>query len=51
MATLSAGSTAVVRVSESLSVIASGGSQLEYLGSPAVQVQTSAGSTVRRAGS
>ena len=51
MATLSAGSTAVVRVSDSLSVVASAGSQLEYFGNPAVQVQTSAGSTVRRAGS
>jgi hypothetical protein len=50
-ATLSSGSTAVVRVSDSLSVIASGGSQLEYLGNPSVQVQTSSGSTVRRAGS
>jgi hypothetical protein len=50
-ATLSAGSTALVRVSDSLSVVASGGSQLEYLGNPVVQVQTSAGSTVRRAGS
>lgn len=50
-ATLSAGSTAVVRVSDSLSVTASSGSQLEYLGNPAVHVQTSAGSTVRRAGS
>ena len=50
-ATLSAGSIAVVRVSDSLSVVASSGSQLEYLGNPAVQVQTSAGSTVRRAGS
>ena len=50
-ATLSAGSTALVRVSDSLSVSASAGSQLEYLGNPAVQAQTSAGSTVRRAGS
>ncbi len=50
-ATLSAGSTALVRVSDSLSVIASAGSQLEYLGNPAVQTQTSSGSTVRRAGS
>ena len=50
-ATLSSGSTAVVRVSDSLSVTASSGSQLEYLGNPAVHAQTSAGSTVRRAGS
>jgi hypothetical protein len=50
-ATLSAGSTALVRVSDSLVVNASAGSQLEYLGNPAVQAQTSAGSTVRRAGS
>jgi hypothetical protein len=49
--TLSAGSTALVRVSDLLSGHASAGSQLTYLGNPEVQVQTSAGSTVRRAGS
>jgi hypothetical protein len=49
-ANLSGGSTALLRVVDSLIVTASGGSVFEYSGDPVVQANTSGGSTVRRVG-
>jgi hypothetical protein len=51
VATLAAGSLALVRVTDSLAVTASAGSVLEYVGDPVVHAQTSGGSIVRRSGS
>ena len=50
VAELSAGSNALLRATHSLTVNASAGSVLEYLGDPIVQAQTSGASIVRRAG-
>ena len=49
-ATLSGASVALVRAVDALVVRASGASLLEYLGDPRVQLETSGGSAVRRAG-
>ena len=49
-ATLSGASYALVRVSDTLTTVASGGSSLEYYGSPITVVDLSGGSTVRRVG-
>lgn len=50
-AMLSGASVALVRVTDSLVVHASGASVVEFLGDPAVEAETSGGSIVRRAGS
>jgi hypothetical protein len=47
-AVVSAASAAMLRVSESLVVNASGASVVEYLGDPVVQADTSGNSIVRR---